>query len=89
MPYRIYNLDVLKDRLKHWRYRRGEIEELIVLLAKNNGFDDLDLVVDDNNQLKYKYILNNKGRRIANIWALLNSEEPIETKGYFFEETDL
>lgn len=71
--------------LKTWGYNSGEFEELVILLAENNGFEDIDaeLISGD---ICYSYILSKEGEKIAEEWAKENDYIMIPKQGNFYDQ---
>ena len=71
-------LEVLQD----WGYNEGEFEELVNILANNQGFKRLQASYDpDAEKISYEYELSKHGEQIAMEWAKKNGCTCIDSRG--------
>jgi len=71
------------NTLKDWGWNHGEFEELVVRLAKGNGFDYLSASINEPWVIDFNYHLNDTGHKIAWAFAFEYGLIPIEDFGFF------
>ena len=68
--------------LQSWGYNEGEFEELVNILANNQGFKRLQASYDpDAEKISYEYELSENGEQIAMEWAKKNNCSCIDSRG--------